>query len=98
MDFLNTHLLSTILFLPVISALVILFIPNEQVKAIRWTALLSSILPFIFTMLLWSRFDSNAGFQFQEQAIWYEAIHSTFHIGVDGLSLSMVILLSLIHI
>ena len=97
MDFINTHLLSAILFIPVVAALVILFIPNDQVKAIRWTALLSSIVPFILAMVLWGKFDSTAaGFQFQEQTEWYSAIYSSFHIGVDGLSLSMVILTTLL--
>ena len=97
MDFLNTHLLTTILFFPVFAALLILFIPNEQVKAIRWTALMTSLVPFILTIILWGRFDSTAaGFQFQEQYSWYEAIHSTFHVGVDGLSLSMVLLTTLL--
>lgn len=97
MDFLNTHLLITILFFPVFSAIVLLFLPGEQIKVIRWTALVASIVPFILAMVLWSRFDSQApGFQFQEQYVWYQAIHSTFHVGIDGLSLSMVILTTLL--
>jgi len=42
---------------------------------------------------LWNKFDPNAtGFQFEEKYVWYEAIHSSFHIGVDGISFSMVLL------
>ncbi|MEI7844811.1 MAG: NADH-quinone oxidoreductase subunit M [Chloroflexota bacterium] len=97
MDFISTHLLTSILFIPVIAALIILFIPSDQVKAIRWTALLASLIPFGLTLWMWFRFDpSVAGFQYQEQYPWYEAIHSTFHIGVDGLSLAMVLLTTLL--
>src|SRR5512140_3524416 len=93
MDFISTHLLTTILFFPVIAALVILFLPSDQAKAIRWTALLASLVPLGLTIWMWFRFDpSAAGFQFQEQYPWYEAIHSSFHLGVDGLSLTMVLL------
>src|SRR5512140_2929821 len=93
MDFISTHLLLTILFFPVLAALVILFLPSDQVKLIRWTALLASLVPLGLTVWMWTRFDPNgAGFQFSEQYTWYEAINSTFHLGVDGLSLTMVLL------
>ncbi|HEY3311894.1 MAG TPA: NADH-quinone oxidoreductase subunit M [Anaerolineales bacterium] len=97
MDFISTHLLTTILFFPVIAALVIFILPNDQVKLIRWTALLASLVPLGLSVWMWFRFDPNmAGFQYQEQYPWYEAIHSTFHIGVDGLSLTMVLLTTLL--
>jgi NADH-quinone oxidoreductase subunit M len=97
MDFISTHLLTAILFFPVLAALFIWFIPSDQVKFIRWTALLTSLVPLGLTIWLWTRFDpSAAGFQFNEQYVWYEAINSTFHVGVDGLSLSMVFLTTLL--
>jgi NADH-quinone oxidoreductase subunit M len=97
MDFISTHLLTTILFFPVLAALVILFIPSDQVKAIRWTALLASLVPLGLSVWLWMTFNPDmAGFQFQEQYIWYEVINSTFHLGVDGLSLSMVLLTAIL--
>ncbi|MDP2976230.1 MAG: proton-conducting transporter membrane subunit, partial [Anaerolineales bacterium] len=97
MDFLSSHLLTLILFFPVLAALVILFLPQEEVKVIRWTALIASLVPFGLSVWLWMRFDSSAsGFQFSEQYPWYEAINSTFHLGVDGLSLTMVLLTTLL--
>jgi NADH-quinone oxidoreductase subunit M len=93
MDFITNNLLVTILFFPVVAALAILFIPNDQIKAIRWTALISSLVPFGLSIVLWQQFNADAaGFQFVVQTPWYEAINSTFHIGVDGLSLTMVLL------
>ena len=93
MDFLNTHLLSLILFVPTIAALVMLFLPSGETKLLRWFAFSASLIPFVLTLVLWSRFDPNqTGFQFQEQYMWYEAIHSTLHLGVDGISLTMVLL------
>jgi len=92
MEYFNTHLLSLILFTPAIAALIMLFLPsNNQLQ--RWFAFSASLIPFIMTLVLWNSFDLNAtGFQFEEKYVWYEAIHSSFHLGVDGISLSMVLL------
>lgn len=97
MEFLDTHLLSLILFSPVAAALVIFFLPKDELRLIRWTALIASLIPFALTLVLWFRFNPNAaGFQFEEKYIWYEAIQSSLHLGVDGLSLTMVLLTTLL--
>jgi len=97
MDFINNNLLSLILFSPTLVALLILFLPSGEQKLIRWTALIGSLIPFGLTLVLWSRFNMNeTGFQFQEQYQWYEAINSTFHLGIDGLSLTMILLTTLL--
>jgi NADH-quinone oxidoreductase subunit M len=97
MDFIASHLLSIILFFPVLAALVLLFLPSQELKLIRWTALIASLVPFGLALVVWFNFNPNqAGFQFQEQYIWYAAIHSTLHLGVDGLSLTMMLLTTLL--
>jgi NADH-quinone oxidoreductase subunit M len=93
MDYLNTHLLSLILFLPTIAALIMLFLPGGETKLLRWFAFSASLIPFVLTLVLWAGFDPNVeGFQFQEVYPWYEALNSSLHLGVDGISLSMVLL------
>lgn len=97
MEFINSHLLSLILFFPLLAGIVVLFLPHGNLKAIRWTAFGASLVPFVLTVFLWTQFQSGQpGFQFQEQYIWYAALNSTFHIGVDGLSLTLVLLTSLL--
>jgi NADH-quinone oxidoreductase subunit M len=97
MAFIIEHILTLILFFPVLAALVVLCLPKDNLKVIRWTAFGLSLVPFLLTILLWLLFKAGqAGFQFQEQATWYAAIHSTFHVGVDGLSLTMVLLTTLL--
>jgi NADH-quinone oxidoreductase subunit M len=87
MVFINQHLLTLILFFPVLAAVVVLCLPKDALKTIRWMAFGLSLVPLFLTIILWAQFKTGqAGFQFQEQVNWYEAIHSTFHIGVDGLS------------
>ncbi len=97
MDFFSSHVLTTILFVPVLAALVILFIPSDQVRAIRWTALLASLVSLGAAIYLWQAFNPDQmGFQFVERYEWYEAINSSFKVGVDGLSLTMVMLTTLL--
>src|ERR1700690_1894339 len=97
MDFVNSHLLSLILFFSACSALVILFLPKDEPKLLRWFALGASLIPFLLSVYLWIQFKPDAvGFQFQEQYTWYAAIGSSLHLGVDGLSLTMVLLTTLL--
>jgi len=97
MEFITNHLLTLILFIPVLAAIVVFCLPKDNLKAIRWTAFGASLIPFFLTVYLWTQFRSGqAGYQFQEQYTWYPAIHSTFHVGVDGLSLTMVLLTTLL--
>jgi NADH-quinone oxidoreductase subunit M len=97
MDFVTNNLLTLILFSPTLVALVILFLPQGEKKLIRWVALLGSLIPFGFSLFLWFSFNKNIpGFQFEIQNLWYEAIGASFHLGVDGLSLTMVLLTTLL--
>jgi NADH-quinone oxidoreductase subunit M len=97
MDFFTSHLLTIILFFPALAALVIWCIPSDQVRVIRWTALIATLVPFAVAVYLWQVFDPNqAGFQFTERYRWYDAINSSFKVGVDGLSLTMVLLTTLL--
>ena len=95
----SDYLLSLILFSPIIGALVLSFLPGENKALLRRVALGISIIPFILTILAWIGFDAATvvdGFRYQEQYSWYEAINSSFHIGVDGLSMSMILLTTIL--
>ena len=97
MNFIDAQLLSLILFVPAIAAVIILFFPDGENKLIRWFAFGASLIPFVLSLVAWFRFDANQpGFQFEESYVWYEAIGSSFHLGVDGLSLTMVLLTTLL--
>ncbi len=97
MDFLTSHLLSLILFLPAVSALVMFFLPEDEAKLLRWFTLGASLIPFALSVFMWAQFKSDmTGFQFEEKYVWYQAINSSLHLGVDGLSLTMVLLTTLL--
>ena len=97
MNFIGTHLLTLILFTPTFVAAVLLFLPDADGRLSRWVAFLGSLIPLGLAITLWISFNATQpGFQFQEQYIWYEAINSSYHLGVDGLSLTMVLLTTLL--
>lgn len=97
MNFIASHLLSLILFTPTVAALVLLLLPAERTRLLRWTALAGSLLSFAFSLYAWARFQpAMAGFQFEEQLGWYDAIQSTYHLGIDGISLTMTLLTTLL--
>jgi len=93
MDFILDHLLTLILFTPALVAVIVVMLPGEQVKLQRWVAFLGSLIPLALSLVLWVNFNpEQPGFQFQEQYVWYEPINSSFHVGIDGISLTMVML------
>lgn len=97
MDFIVRHILTLILFLPTAAAAVIFFLPKDREKLIKWLAFAASLLPLLLTIFVWTGFNGDtAGFQYQEQAIWFPSISSTYHIGIDGISLPMVLLTTLL--
>jgi NADH-quinone oxidoreductase subunit M len=97
MGFVTDNILAAILFTPILVALILLFIPKDQIKPLRWVTLIGSLIPLLLSLYLWLSFNSNTpGFQFETQKIWYGVVGSSFHLGVDGLSLTMVLLTTLL--
>jgi NADH-quinone oxidoreductase subunit M len=97
MEFLQSHLLSLILFTPAAGALILLCLPRERITWIRWAAFAITLIPLGLSLWLWIAYvPSQAGYQFVEQAAWYPTVRSSYHVGVDGISLSMVLLTTLL--
>ena len=92
----TAHLLSLIVFLPLAGALLVLLVPNRDehgAPMVRQLGLVVSLVAFFLTLLLWARFDSgSAEFQFVERAAWIPAFGIDYHLGVDGISLLLVVL------
>jgi NADH-quinone oxidoreductase subunit M len=96
MDFIVNHLLTLILFIPTLVALALVLVPANRVNIFRWAAMGASLLSFVLSLYLWIAFEPITGFQFVEKYIWYEALNSSYHLGVDGISLTMVLLTTLL--
>jgi NADH-quinone oxidoreductase subunit M len=99
MDFLIMNegfpLLSTIVFLPLAGALVLLFLPGENVQRI-WAMAVTSVTAAI-SLPLYSRFDlTTAKYQFGEHVSWIPSLNINYTLGIDGISLLLVLLTTLI--
>jgi NADH-quinone oxidoreductase subunit M len=93
----SINILTLILFWPVLVALAMLFLPQQEKKLLRWVALLGSLVPLGLAIYLWFQFEpGRPGFQFEQHFAWYQVIGSSYHLGVDGLSLTMVLLTTLL--
>ena len=93
----DTSILSWIIWIPVIGMAAIALIPREKVQTIKMVTAVATGIQFLATLGLWSRFEeSNGGFQFMERAEWIPSFNITYILGVDGLSLPMVILTGLL--
>ena len=92
----TSHLLSFIVFLPLLGALLVLLVPNRDERGapmVRQLGLVVSLVVFFFTLLLWAKFDAgSADFQFVEQVSWIPAFGIDYHVGVDGISLLLIVL------
>jgi NADH-quinone oxidoreductase subunit M len=94
MAWLDNHLLTAVIFLPLIWALVGLALPSRKdcLLSHNW-ALLGSLVTFGISILLYTRFDANgAEFQFAEIAEWIPALGISYNFGLDGISLWLVLL------
>jgi NADH-quinone oxidoreductase subunit M len=93
-------ILSLVTFLPLVGALFCLVVngPKEAVERnCKSVALLTSVVTFLISLLLWARFDSaKAGFQFEEKLDWVPALNIGYHVGIDGISLFFVLLSTLL--
>ena len=87
------YILSWLIWLPVIGMVAIAFIPRDKEVLIKQSAAVTTGLQFVLTLVLWNNFDSKDGsMQFKEWAEWIPSFNISYYLGVDGLSLPMVIL------
>ena len=90
-------LLSLAIFTPLVGALLILFIPRDRVALTRWVALGFSLVALAFSLALLPGFHADApGFQYVEVVPWIPAFGIDYRVGVDGISLLLVILTTLL--
>ena len=89
----NTYILSIITFLPLIGALFLVFIPNREEGIHKNTAFIWSLLTFLFSLVLIPLFNSdNGGMQMVEKITWIKSLGLNYQLGIDGISLWLVIL------
>ena len=88
--------LSLIIFLPLLGAAVIGLWPRLSARYIRLAALTATLAALGLSLFLFARFERGGGMQFEELLGWIPAINANYHLGVDGLSLPLVVLTALL--
>jgi len=89
--------LTLIVFFPLAGMIAVLFLPSERHNLIRWVSALFTLPPLLLSVWLFVNFDrSEPGFQFVQKVPWIPAYNIDYFVGVDGLSISMVILTALL--
>ncbi len=93
-------LLSLAIWLPIVfGAALLAFGRDEHARAVRWVALIGAVLSFLVTLPLYTRFNiETPAMQFVEKADWIERFNISYHLGVDGISLWLVLLTSFITV
>jgi NADH-quinone oxidoreductase subunit M len=88
----NDSILTIITFLPAAGAVLLMLMPRRD-RALRWTALITSLLTFAFSIHIVRFFDyTNSGFQFEVNRSWISIFNVRYHLGADGISMWLVLL------
>jgi NADH-quinone oxidoreductase subunit M len=93
-------LLSLAIWMPIAFGVVLLALGRDsQARAVRWLALVGSIASFLVTLPLYSGFQlGSSAMQFVEKSSWIERFNVHYHLGVDGISLWLVLLTAFINV
>jgi NADH-quinone oxidoreductase subunit M len=100
----NLPFISLLIFFPFFTAFFILFFVNLKNKNtniiyVKYLAIFSSILTFVTSFILFMYFDKEkSGYQFIENYNWISSIGLSFHVGIDGVSLLLIFLTTLLFL
>jgi len=87
------NILSLVTYLPAVAAVVLLLFPRRSDRAIKTFAFLISVATFVLSLHLFYHFDSTSGqMQFEESVAWIEGGVIQHHLGIDGISLFLILL------
>src|SRR5664279_3852411 len=92
------HILSVVLFTPLVGLLVLLFLPSSNARAIKLWANVIAFVGFLVSLPLVFNFDHTKDYQFEEKAQWIPTLGATYHLGIDGLGLLLVMLTTVVGV
>ena len=89
----DTPILSLVIWVPILAGLAVLAAGDARPQVARVLALLGAMAGLVVALPLWTGFDrASADFQFVEFASWIESFNVNYHLGIDGLSLLLILL------
>src|SRR3954470_12659092 len=91
--------LSVLIWLPIAAGIAVLVIGDKNIGTARWVALAASVVTFLISLPVATHFGTaTADFQFVEKADWITRFHSYYALGLDGISMPLVVLTAFITI
>src|SRR3954463_3548596 len=91
--------LSVLIWLPIAAGIAVLLIGDKNIGTARWVALAASVVTFLISLPVATHFGTaTADFQFVEKADWITRFHSYYALGLDGISMPLVVLTAFITI
>src|SRR5687768_15423411 len=96
----GTPILSIMTYTPLVGALLLMFlVPRQDARMIKGVATIFTFLTFVFSLVVWSQFEvGTADMQLVEQTSWIPSIGVSYYFGIDGISILLVMLTTLISI
>ncbi len=95
----HDHLLSLLIWLPIAAGVVVLLLGERNIAAGRWLSLAASFVTLALCVPLWRDFNTHtAAYQFVQKAAWIPRFHAYYALGVDGISMPLVVLTALMTV
>lgn len=93
-------MLSLIVFLPLVAALLLVALPVLGDVASRWVWVVVAAVEILLLLFVWQRYETpgTGDLAFEEQVPWIPGVNSSYHVGIDGLSLPLVVMTAVIFL
>ncbi|HEY6625913.1 MAG TPA: Fe-S-binding domain-containing protein, partial [Ignavibacteriaceae bacterium] len=89
----QSYLLTYLLAVPVIGSLLLFFINKEKVRLIKYVGLIISLIAFVISLIIYFDYNDQSGdFQFVHKIDWIANLNISYHVGIDGLSMLLILL------
>jgi len=89
----QSYLLTYLLAVPIIGSMLLLFINKEKAQLIKYVGLIVSLIAFIISLIIYFDFnDQSSEFQFVHKVNWISGLNISYHVGIDGLSMLLILL------
>ena len=89
--------LSLMIFIPLVGMVVVLLIPRDQEELARKVTLGITLIPLLLAVILFIQYDRSASeLQFEFESVWIKAFDIHYHIGINGISVTLLLLTALL--
>ena len=100
MSWFDSHLLSLLIFLPLVGAVVVALLPRAEGGQHKAVAFVTSLVVFGLSIPLWTGFPPGAGaktqWAFEQKAAWAPTLGFSYHVGIDGVALLLILLTTIL--